>query len=71
MSIKASEWHRKIIAYPNSGDIYDAQNKSWSNSEPPQCFSHYTQEWIDLGVDILGGCCGIGPTEIKKIKPPF
>ena len=31
-------------------------------------FDTYIDEWINLDVDILGGCCRIGPKEIEKIK---
>jgi S-methylmethionine-dependent homocysteine/selenocysteine methylase len=25
------------------------------------------KEWMDLGADMIGGCCGIGPEQIKAM----
>ena len=68
MSIRSSGWKGKIIAYPNSGEIYNAESKSWASSERQQEFLGLAKEWIEIGVDILGGCCRIGPSEIKEVK---
>ena len=59
--------NKKIIAYPNSGEIYDGKKKVWKGSII-RSFESYIDEWLTLGVDILGGCCRVGPEEIKKIK---
>lgn len=58
---------KKIIIYPNSGKKYDSVNKIWIG-EKNNSFDNLLKEWIDLGIDILGGCCGIGPKQIKKIN---
>ena len=58
---------KKIIIYPNSGKKYDSKNKSWIGKKN-NSFDILLKEWINLGVDILGGCCGIGPNQIKKIS---
>tara|TARA_Y100000590_G_scaffold12272_1_gene14901 strand:- start:893 stop:2392 length:1500 start_codon:yes stop_codon:yes gene_type:complete len=59
--------HKKIIIYPNSGEKYDGEKKIWKGNVINP-FESYIDEWLKLGVDILGGCCRIGPKEIKKIK---
>ena len=59
--------NKKIIIYPNSGEIYDGKNKNWIGNNN-RTFESYIDEWLNLGVDILGGCCRVGPKEIKKIK---
>ena len=59
--------HKKIIIYPNSGEKYDGEKKIWKGNVI-NSFESYIDEWLKLGVDILGGCCRIGPKEIKKIK---
>ena len=30
-------------------------------------FTDLAQEWLDLGADIIGGCCRIGPNNIKYL----
>jgi homocysteine S-methyltransferase len=59
---------KRIIVYPNSGDAYDAKSKTWSGLSTPTSFLEMAKEWIKLGVDIIGGCCRIGPEEIKSIS---
>lgn len=59
--------NKKIIIYPNSGEIYDGKNKNWIGNSNIT-FESYIDEWLNLGVDILGGCCRVGTKEIKKIK---
>ncbi len=41
---------------------------SWINESVP-ALNTYVEEWMDLGVNIIGGCCQIGPSEIGKIRP--
>ena len=65
--LKVKSDKKKIIIYPNSGEKYDAKTKSWIGNKEI-LFETYIEEWISLGVDIFGGCCRIGPREIKKIK---
>ncbi|MFN0126501.1 MAG: homocysteine S-methyltransferase [Verrucomicrobiales bacterium] len=66
-SIKTQSGKKKIIVYPNSGAVYHAESKTWSGlSELASC-ELMAKEWMDLGADIIGGCCGIGPQQIKAM----
>ena len=42
-----------LVAYPNAGRAYDAATKTWSGGE---------SSWSGAGAQIVGGCCGVGPT---------
>ena len=59
---------KKIIIYPNSGEIYLPESKSWKGISDPDIFQKMASEWLDLGVDIIGGCCRIGPDHIIKLS---
>lgn len=59
---------KRVIAYPNSGEAYHAETKTWQGISDPDAFAAMASEWISLGVDILGGCCRIGPEHIEKLK---
>lgn len=67
-NIKASSWDKKIVVYPNSGQAYNAESKTWLGISDPELFVEMAQEWIELGVDIIGGCCTIGPRHIKSLS---
>ncbi len=60
--------NKKIVVYPNSGEIYNALTKSWSG--PITC-TLLSKEWLQLGADIIGGCCRVGPTDIAEMSRAF
>jgi homocysteine S-methyltransferase len=67
-SIKTKSGNKKIVVYPNSGAVYHAESKTWSGlSDLPSCET-MVKEWMDLGADIIGGCCGIGPEQIQRMS---
>ena len=67
-SIKARSGTKKIVIYPNSGEVYNAESKTWLGLSEPNLFAVMAKEWIELGIDILGGCCRIGPEHIRRIS---
>ena len=59
----------EIIAYPNSGEIYDGQNKIWISD--PDCkgkFVEHCEELIEKGATIIGGCCRVFASDIKQLS---
>ena len=66
--IRSAGWGKKVVVYPNSGEAYNAKTKSWMGVSEPLLFAEMASEWIDLGADIIGGCCRIGPEHIKSLK---
>ena len=67
-SMKEKAGSKKIVVYPNSGEVYNAESKTWLGISDPNAFELMAKEWLDLGTDILGGCCRIGPEHIRKIN---
>ncbi len=67
-SIKANSGEKKIVVYPNSGEAYNAESKTWLGLSDPNLYIAMAKEWIELGADILGGCCRIGPEHIKSMS---
>jgi len=66
-SIKTKSGDKKIVVYPNSGAVYHAESKTWSGLSDISSCELMVKEWMDLGADIIGGCCGIGPHQIKAM----
>ena len=57
-----------IIVYPNRGAFWDAVRHSWV--DPPRQDPRPTLqplEWAGHGARLIGGCCGVGPTQISEI----
>jgi homocysteine S-methyltransferase len=67
-SIKKNSGTKKIVVYPNSGEVYSAGTKTWLGLSDPGSFSEMAKEWLGLGADIIGGCCRIGPRHIKSLR---
>lgn len=70
-SIKSKSGDKKIVVYPNSGAVYHAESKTWSGLSDLSSCEAMVHEWMDLGADIIGGCCGIGPQQIKAMGKYF
>ena len=66
-SLKSNCGDKKIVVYPNSGEAYNAESKSWIGISDPISFVEMCREWVELGADIIGGCCRIGPDHIQSI----
>ncbi|MFQ5933123.1 MAG: homocysteine S-methyltransferase family protein [Dehalococcoidia bacterium] len=56
-----------IGAYAHTGDFSDP-NWVFDNSISSQGYLQYAQEWVNMGAQIIGGCCGITPEHIRVLK---
>jgi homocysteine S-methyltransferase len=65
--IKTRSGSKKIVVYPNSGAVYNPESKTWSGLSESSSCAVMVKEWMSLGADIIGGCCGIGPEQIKAM----
>ncbi|QIK64639.1 homocysteine S-methyltransferase [Leucobacter viscericola] len=54
-----------LIAYPNSGEVWDAESRSWSGSA--SSVASYVPGWRELGVKLIGGCCRVDTAELAAI----
>jgi homocysteine S-methyltransferase len=66
-TIKSKAGSKRVVMYPNSGEVYNATNKTWSSLLNADSCVTMSKEWMELGADIIGGCCRIGPEQIKQI----
>ena len=66
-ALKTSSGSKKIVVYPNSGEAYNADSKTWLGMSDHNSFALMAKEWAVLGADMIGGCCRIGPEHIKSI----
>ncbi len=67
-----------LIAYPNSGESYDAVTKTWGpaaaggspagpDSKKPLSLAEGTPIWRELGARLLGGCCRTTPQDVAAV----
>lgn len=58
-------WSGPIGAYPHVGTF---QAPTWTFGEiTPDAFAGEARTWIDRGVRLVGGCCGIRPAHIRAL----
>ena len=60
-------WQGPVAIYPNSGHFVDLRMQFDTVCSAPE-FRDAAQRWIDSGVQIVGGCCGLGPTHIAALN---
>ena len=60
----AEATHLPIVINPNAG-LPERQGDETVFAEDPRSFAAVMAEMADLGVNILGGCCGTTPTHIN------
>lgn len=65
--IKAHAPSKKIVIYPNSGEVFNAEDKTWSGISVPEDYAQQALKWVNEAADIIGGCCRIGPKHIREI----
>ena len=56
-----------LVAYPNSGETYTVQS-GWVEKENDYSLHQFIDEWLNLGVRYIGGCCRTHAVHIKKIR---
>jgi homocysteine S-methyltransferase len=57
-----------VVAYPNSGEGWDAANKCWTGTADPTHFAAAGVLWRDAGARLIGGCCRTGPEDIRQLR---
>jgi homocysteine S-methyltransferase len=58
---------KAIVVYPNSGETFDAGNKTWSGTVSANDWATAARSWIAAGATVVGGCCRTGPEHIRAI----
>lgn len=59
---------KPILVYPNSGEGWDAPRKRWIGRAATVEWGDAAREWSRAGASGVGGCCRVGPDEIREIR---
>jgi len=57
-----------IVAYPNSGESWDAQARGWTGDRDPTSFALQAKAWRAAGARLIGGCCRTGPGHTRQLR---
>jgi homocysteine S-methyltransferase len=56
---------KPVVAYPNSGEGWDAARRAWTGSAT---FAEgQVEDWVARGARLVGGCCRVGPDQIRSV----
>ncbi|MGO4436003.1 homocysteine S-methyltransferase family protein [Paenarthrobacter sp. RAF9] len=61
---------KPLVAYPNSGETYDAVTKTWGPAVGVQgsgTLAGAAADWHDRGARLIGGCCRTTPRDIEGL----
>ncbi|MCI6529940.1 MAG: homocysteine S-methyltransferase [Mesosutterella sp.] len=64
---------KPLIAYPNSGETWDAGSRTWKclcgggGAGAAEGWERFVPEWLALGARCIGGCCRTLPADIRAI----
>jgi homocysteine S-methyltransferase len=58
-------WEGPVGVYPHHG-VWVRPNWRFAPL-PGERFAELASGWRDAGVDMIGGCCGIGPAQIAAL----
>ena len=61
--------HQYIIVYPNKGETYNSNTKTWEPTDNCHLsFVDNAQIWKAAGAKVIGGCCRTNPEDILQLK---
>jgi homocysteine S-methyltransferase len=66
--LRSAKSNKPYVVYPNSGRVWDAENKVWTGSAAVGFSNDLIRQWVAAGAEIVGGCCGIGAVEIADLS---
>ncbi|KRL00570.1 homocysteine S-methyltransferase [Liquorilactobacillus capillatus] len=58
---------KPLIVYPNNGDRYNPQTKTWQTNVQTVTFNQIVPKLQQAGVRLIGGCCRTTPADISEI----
>ena len=66
LDIVQAKWHGPVGVYAQSG-VFEHPVWVFIDVISPQDYGDACQRWIDRGVQVIGGCCGIGHEHIAHL----
>jgi S-methylmethionine-dependent homocysteine/selenocysteine methylase len=67
LDVLQTNWQGPIGVYAHSGQFI-APNWIFNDTISPEDYASAAAPWLQRGVQIIGGCCGIGLEHIQLLK---
>lgn len=59
---------KPIAVYPNSGEGWNAVERSWTGQSDILDFGRLARLWAEAGAQMIGGCCRTTPAHIRAVR---
>ncbi len=66
VEVARKNWPGPLGAYPHSGHFV-MPHWQFDSVISPHAYLAKVQDWVAMGVQVIGGCCGIGPDHIRLL----
>lgn len=70
LEVLKTKWNGPIMMYPEIGEFNTITHETKTKVSPKE-FPEICKNWINKGVQIVGGCCGVNNSHIKKLVSSF
>ena len=73
LQVMLNEWSGPMVAYPDAGreDYLETwRDGSVANEETADELMREAADWVGMGAQIIGTCCGFGVDYIKALRAP-
>ena len=70
LGVVKRHWSGPIGAYPESG-YFIMPNWQFVDVVDPDDLVREAQTWVSDGIQVLGGCCGLGPQHVSALREAF
>lgn len=67
LEIVRQHWQGPLGAYAHEGKWVDPEWE-FDHAISPADYLGAAQQWVEMGAQIIGGCCGIGPEYVRLLK---
>ena len=64
----ASDLDVVLLAYPNSGEGWNAATRTWEGENDPYSFADYADRWVAAGARLIGGCGRTGVEHVERLR---
>ncbi len=71
LRVMLDDWSGPVMAYPDSGrkDMANTwRDRTMINEESASEFTDAAKDWVEMGVQIVGACCGFGAEYIEPLR---
>ena len=57
-----------LVAYAHINNSIPIRGWSFAQSLSPAEYADFAKQWLDIGANIIGGCCGTTPEHIRAVR---